>query len=282
MERWRWLPRVLGRTHVVVNVPDYTLAVYRNSSPLWRTRVVVGKPSSPTPLLTETMKFITVNPTWNVPPSIIQNELLPVYQTQDPQIFERLGLRVERNRDGSLHVYQPPGERNALGRIRFNFPNKFLVYQHDTPERHLFAQARRAFSHGCMRVQDPSRYAAVLLSYASPKLGLTEVAIAAMFGGPERQIDLQVPVPVHITYQTAFVDEHGKLVLRDDIYGLDARMLSLLRGGDRNGIDLALERPAERPARRQAEAFRPLYPSAGRPIGGESSGRATVFDRVFR
>jgi L,D-transpeptidase YcbB len=103
---------------------------------------VVGKPAHETPLLTETMKFITVNPTWNVPQSIIYNELLPIYETSDPQIFERQGLKMERDRDGGIRVFQPPGDRNALGQIRFNFPNKFLVYQHDTPERHYFISRR--------------------------------------------------------------------------------------------------------------------------------------------
>ena len=114
------------------------------------------------------MKYITVNPTWNVPPSIIQNEYLPAL-AQDPTVLARMGLKVEHNRDGSVHISQPPGDGNALGRVRFNFPNKFLVYQHDTPDKHLFAQTRRAYSHGCMRVQDPPKYAEVLLNIARPE-----------------------------------------------------------------------------------------------------------------
>ena len=113
------------------------------------------------------MKFITVNPTWNVPPSIIQNEYLPALQ-QDPQAMERIGLKVEQNADGTVRIWQPPGDRNALGRIRFNFPNKFLVYQHDTPDKYLFAKDVRAFSHGCMRVENPLKYGEVLLGLALP------------------------------------------------------------------------------------------------------------------
>ena len=160
MERLRWLPRQLGaaslgNAYVILNVPDFTLKVMQHGAPVWTTRVVTGKPGKhATPMLTETMKFITVNPTWNVPPSIIYNEYLPALQ-QDPTVLQRMGLRLERNRDGSIHISQPPGEANALGRIRFNFPNKFLVYQHDTPDKHLFAKEERAFSHGCMRVQNP-------------------------------------------------------------------------------------------------------------------------------
>ncbi|HEY0302293.1 MAG TPA: L,D-transpeptidase family protein, partial [Rhizomicrobium sp.] len=171
MERWRWLPRQLGaaslnNAYVILNIPDFTLKVTQGGAQVWTTRVVTGKPGNhATPLLTETMKFITVNPTWNVPPSIIYNEYLPALQ-QDPTVLQRMGLRLERNRDGSIHISQPPGEANALGRIRFNFPNKFLVYQHDTPDKHLFAKEERAFSHGCMRVQNPDQYASALLNIA--------------------------------------------------------------------------------------------------------------------
>ena len=171
MERWRWLPRQLGASnignaYVILNIPDYTLKVMQNGAQVWTTRVVTGKPGKhATPLLTETMKYITVNPTWNVPPSIIYNEYLPALQ-QDPTVLQRMGLKLERNRDGSIHISQPPGEANALGRIRFNFPNKFLVYQHDTPDKNLFAKEERAFSHGCMRVQNPDQYAATLLNIA--------------------------------------------------------------------------------------------------------------------
>jgi murein L,D-transpeptidase YcbB/YkuD len=192
-------------------------------------------------MLSETMKYITVNPTWNVPPSIVQNEYLPALQ-QDPTALERIGLKVDYNRDGTVHVYQPPGDRNALGRIRFNFPNKFLVYQHDTPDKHLFAQEKRAFSHGCMRVQDPVKYAEVLLSIELPHEGYTQERIHRMFGSGEKDISFPKPLPVHLTYQTAFVDEAGKLVIREDIYGRDARLLAQLRGGERRYADLAIER----------------------------------------
>ncbi len=164
MERWRWYPRDLGNAHVIVNMPDYTLRVMHNGEQVWTTRIVIGKPDMPTPLLSETMKYITINPTWNVPPSIVQNEYLPALP-QDPTVLARMGLKVVYNRDGSVHIYQPPGEANALGRMRFNFPNRFLVYQHDTPDKHLFAHDVRAYSHGCMRVQDPAKYAEVLLQH---------------------------------------------------------------------------------------------------------------------
>jgi len=235
MERWRWLPRDLGApsigdAYVILNVPDYTLKVMQRGAQVWTTRVVAGKPGiHATPLLTETMKYITVNPTWNVPPSIVYNEYLPALQ-QDPTVLDRMGLRLEHNRDGSVHISQPPGEANALGRVRFNFPNKFLVYQHDTPDKYLFAKDERAFSHGCMRVQNPDQYASVLLNITLPNDHYTPEKIRSMYGSSEIDLKFPTPIPVNITYQTAFVDDAGKLQIRKDVYGRDATMLSLLKG----------------------------------------------------
>ena len=263
MERWRWLPRDLGKAHVIVNIPDYTLKVVRDGVTIWHTKIVTGKPTMPTPLLSEPMKFITMNPTWNVPPSIVQNEYLPALQ-QDPMALERIGLRIEYNRDGTIHIFQPPGEKNALGRIRFNFPNKFLVYQHDTPDKYLFAHDKRAYSHGCMRVENPLKYAEVLLSIARPHDGYTQERLQRMIGGGEQDISFQNLIPVHLTYQTAFVDESGKLDIREDVYGRDARVIAALKGDERRIADIAVERP-QTGARQQAVRFpsRSYYPFGG-------------------
>ena len=242
MERWRWLPRQLGaaslgNAYVILNVPDYTLKVMQNGAQVWNTRVVTGKPGiHATPLLTETMKFITVNPTWNVPPSIIYNEYLPALQ-QDPTVLQRMGLKLERNRDGTIHISQPPGEANALGRIRFNFPNKFLVYQHDTPDKHPFARDERAFSHGCMRVQNPDQYASTLLNITMPNERYSPEKIRSMYGRSEIDLKFPTPIPVNITYQTAFVDDAGKLQIRKDIYGRDATMIGLLKNGRNRDLE---------------------------------------------
>jgi L,D-transpeptidase YcbB len=236
MERWRWLPRDLGApaigdAYVILNIPDYTLKVMQHGAQVWTTRVVTGKPGQhATPLLTETMKYITVNPTWNVPPSIVYNEYLPALQ-QDPTVLQRMGLRLEQNRDGSVHISQPPGEANALGRVRFNFPNKFLVYQHDTPDKYLFEKSERAYSHGCMRVQYPDQYASVLLNITMPNERWTPERIRSMYGSSEIDLKFPTPIPVNITYQTAFVDDAGKLQIRRDVYGRDATMVSMLKGG---------------------------------------------------
>jgi murein L,D-transpeptidase YcbB/YkuD len=242
MERWRWLPRQLGapsvgNAYVILNIPDYTLKVMQNGAPVWATKVVTGQPGiHATPLLTETMKFITVNPTWNVPPSIIYNEYLPALQ-QDPTVLQRMGLKLERARDGSIHISQPPGEANALGRIRFNFPNKFLVYQHDTPDKHLFSKEERAFSHGCMRVQNPDQYAATLLNITMPNEHYTPERIRSMYGHSEIDLKFPTPIPVNITYQTAFVDDAGKLQFRRDVYGRDATMVALLHNSRNKDLE---------------------------------------------
>ncbi|MBZ0147882.1 MAG: L,D-transpeptidase family protein, partial [Pseudorhodoplanes sp.] len=241
LERWRWAPRDLGKARVVLNIADYTLRLYRNDQLYWNTRVVVGKPNLPTPIMSATMKFITVNPTWNVPPSIIANEYLPALRS-DPNALTRIGLKIEQNPDGTVRIYQPPGDANALGRIRFNFPNKFLVYQHDTPDKNLFAHEKRAYSHGCMRVQDPLMYGEKLLSIVRPGENYTADRLRKMFGGAEVNIDFPVHIPVHLTYQTAFVDDAGKLVIREDVYGRDAKLLAIMKGDERRVADIGVER----------------------------------------
>src|SRR6185312_6006808 len=241
LERWRWIDHTLrGNTYVMVNVPDYSLKLVKDGQEYWKTRIVVGQPSKPTPLISPDMKFITVNPTWNVPPSIIAREYLPVLR-QDPTALDRIGLKLTHNPDGTVRIYQPPGERNALGRIRFNFPNKFLVYQHDTPDKQLFSHDKRAYSHGCMRVQNPLTYAEKLLSIELPNQNYSEAKIKSMLGNNEMNIDFPKPLPVHITYQTAFVDDAGQLEFRDDVYGIDARMLKAMKSDERKVADIAVE-----------------------------------------
>jgi murein L,D-transpeptidase YcbB/YkuD len=282
MERWRWLPRQLGaaslgNAYVILNIPDYTLRVMQHDAPVWTTRVVTGKPGQhATPLLTETMKYITVNPTWNVPPSIIYNEYLPALQ-QDPTVLQRMGLKLEYGNDGSVHISQPPGEANALGRIRFNFPNKFLVYQHDTPDKQLFARDERAFSHGCMRVQNPDQYATILLNMTMTNEHWTPERIRSMYGSSEVDLKFPTPIPVNITYQTAFVDDAGKLQFRKDIYGRDGAMLALLkntRGKDLESVVAHAQPNYSRPTRNN------LPPGVSIASDNTNSGM-NFFERLF-
>ena len=240
MERWRWYPRDLGRDYVVVNQPDFTLKVMHDGAQVWTTKVVIGDPSpnKQTPLLSETMKSITVNPTWNVPPSIVYGEYLPAMQ-MDPTVLARMGLIVSYGRDGSVHVSQPPGGANVLGRLRFNFPNRFLVYQHDTNEKFMFAHETRAYSHGCMRIYDPPKYAEVLLNLALPNEHWSVQRVTSMFARGEQDIALPAgSIWVHLTYQSAFVDDAGKLQVRRDVYNLDARTIAAIRN-ERGMIETA-------------------------------------------
>jgi len=284
MERWRWLPRdlgvpALGDAYVILNIPDYTLKVMQHGAQVWTTRVVTGKPGQhATPLLTETMKYITVNPTWNVPPSIVYNEYLPALQ-QDPTVLQRMGLRLEQNRDGSVHISQPPGEANALGRVRFNFPNKFLVYQHDTPDKYLFEKSERAYSHGCMRVQYPDQYASVLLGIALPDQKWTPERVRSMYGSSEIDLKFPTPIPVNITYQTAFVDDASKLQIRRDVYGRDATMISLLKAAHNRDLEGVVAH--SQPGYGRPPTTLPPGVSFASNGGGFSSSGPSFFERLF-
>ena len=168
-----------------------------------------------------------------------------------------MGLNVSYDRDGSIHVSQPPGGPNVLGRLRFNFPNRFLVYQHDTNEKFMFAHEVRAYSHGCMRIQDPAKYADVLLNIARPTEHWTVERVTQMFGGGEQDIALQpAQIWVHLTYQSAFVDDNGKLQVRRDLYNLDSRTLAAIK----------TERVIIEPAPRARASRRSLpHPAAASP-----------------
>ena len=277
MERWRWMPHDLGKNYVMINLPDFTAAVYHDGKRIWKTKIVIGMPDKPTPIMTGMMKFITVNPTWHVPPSIINNEYLPA-MAQDPTVMQRMGLVVERNSSGRVTgIYQPPGPNSAEGRLRFNFPNKFMVFQHDTPDKYMFGYARRAFSHGCMRTLDPAKYAAVLLSIERPNDGYTVERIEKMYGPNEINIQFPTPLPIHITYQTAFVDSAGKLEFRNDIYGRDRELLAILH-------DPATMKVADIPIERHfAVSHLEILDGADNPpvYGSQSSGPGNFFSRLF-
>jgi murein L,D-transpeptidase YcbB/YkuD len=221
MERWRWMPRDMGESRIEVNIPDFMVTVVKDGDVVLRNRVIVGKPDTPTPVFSNTMKFVIVNPYWNVPPSIVRKEMLPL-QTADPTYLSRMGFEVYTEH-GRLVVRQPPGERNALGRIKFMFPNQYSVYLHDTPSRGLFAAARRAFSHGCVRVDQPFALAQTVLGSGWP-----QAKIMRLVGGGERYVYLPKPLPIHIEYFTAYVDDAGELQMRDDLYGYSRKVKQAL------------------------------------------------------
>ena len=210
MERWRWLPGDLGSDYVLVNVPEYRLRVYRGGVIRDETRVIVGKPETPTPLFSGSMEYAVVNPYWYVPPSILKT-------MRGTGGFEVVG------RGKTYGLRQPPGPRNALGYIKFLFPNQHSVYLHDTPNRSLFSSAKRAFSHGCVRVDDPFRFADAVLPDTWTAEGLKK-----LIGKGERTIRLTNHLPVHIGYFTAYVDDAGTYRTIPDLYGYDARIKQAL------------------------------------------------------
>ena len=217
MERWRWLPSELGERYVSVNIPEYRLRLFEGGHVAHETRVIVGKTDTQTPVFSGLMEYAVVNPSWHVPPSILKKEFLPK-MAEDPNYAARQGYQVVR-RGNSISIRQPPGERNALGFIKFMFPNGHAVYLHDTPNRRLFSTTRRAYSHGCVRVENPFLLADFVLGSE-----WSEQRLKKLIGRGERTIFLPQKLPVHLTYFTLSVDAHGELKSFDDLYGHDSRI----------------------------------------------------------
>jgi murein L,D-transpeptidase YcbB/YkuD len=236
MEQWRWMPADLGDLYVWVNIPEFTLRVVKNGEVIHTERIIAGKTDTQTPVFSDEMQTIVLHPFWGVPESIKVKELWPSL-ARGGGVLQRHGLRLQRNgRDidpasvdwtradiRNYHVYQPPGGGNVLGVVKFVFPNKHQVYMHDTPTKNLFGAAQRTFSHGCMRVRNPTRLAEVLLAedkgWAPARVG------ELVRSGPQNnEIALSRKVPVHVTYFTAAVDEAGKPQLFADVYGHEQRV----------------------------------------------------------
>ncbi len=256
MEMWRWMPRDLGASRIEVNVPDYIVTVFHDGQPVDRHRVVVGKLDTPTPLFSNTMKYLIVNPFWNVPQSIIKKEMLPKYH--DLSYLDGRGYSVSY-RGGAATVRQLPGPRNALGRIKFLFPNDYSVYLHDTPSKALFSAGKRAFSHGCVRVDQPFSFAETVLNTALPdgaRRVWSEDRLTDMIGDKEHYINLPTGLPIHIAYFTATVDG-GRVKLREDVYGY-ARQVALALGQTAEPVAVSERKPrivAERVHRRSGETL---------------------------
>jgi murein L,D-transpeptidase YcbB/YkuD len=209
LERWRWMPRSLGSEHIYVNVPSYSLNVVDHGKLVSTYTVVVGKPSTPTPQITAEARSIVVNPWWNVPPSI--------------QRHMKGGKGFVVKAGGGFA--QPPGPRNALGKVKIDMPNQFNIYLHDTPSKSLFAAASRAYSHGCIRVKDVDRLAAEL---AALDKGSDAPVKQALAGSATRTLPLQHGRPVYLVYFTADVGPDGKIVTLDDPYGRDSQLIESL------------------------------------------------------
>lgn len=239
MERWRWMPRDLGTSYVFVNVPKFTVAILRDGAVAYEGRVVVGKPANATPTFSDEMEHIVVNPYWNVPYSIAKNEMLSSIQKNPSGYFDRRGYQVVyKGRVVSpssiswspemlrkVRIRQKPGSGNALGNIKFLFPNQHAVYLHDTPSRSLFNREVRAFSHGCVRVDQPLDFADALLA-EEPHWNASQ--LKRLIGGGERWINLDHHIPVHLAYFTVWADDDGSLSHYGDIYGYDRRVQKAL------------------------------------------------------
>ncbi len=223
MERWRWLPADLGQRHIFVNIPEFTVRIVENGSVIHQARTIVGKRETPTPVFSDVMDHIVVNPSWFIPPSILKKDILPKLAS-DPDYAARRGYVVTRS-GNSISVRQPPGERNALGHVKFMFPNEHAVYLHDTPGRHLFNTAARAYSHGCVRVDQPMKFGEIVLGREE---GWTEQRLRAMVGTGERTVRLARPLPVHLTYMTHVVEPDGSLTTFPDLYGFHGRVKAAL------------------------------------------------------
>ncbi|HMD42848.1 MAG TPA: L,D-transpeptidase family protein [Candidatus Acidoferrum sp.] len=245
LERWRWLPHEFEQPPILVNIPEFLLrALDKEGKPTLLIRVVVGRAMrTETPVLEEDMKYVVFWPYWNVPPSILRNELVPKI-AKDPAYLEKNAFEVAtysgqvvtdgvvseetlaQLRAGKLMVRQKPGPKNALGLIKFIFPNDNNVYLHSTPSTSLFAQSRRDFSHGCIRVEDPAALAEWVLRN-NP--GWTRERIDAAFKAQkEQQVNLTNVIPVLIVYGTAVVPEDGRAKFLEDIYGLDKKLEKLI------------------------------------------------------
>ena len=245
LERLRWLNRDLGVRRIMVNQADYNVKLIDNGVVLFDERVVIGKARKHrTPEFSDMMSYLVFNPTWHVPRSIASKEILPLLQ-EDPEYLSKKNMRLLTRggeaapdptlTDWSLYsandfpyvIKQRPGGGNALGRVKFMFPNQFNIYLHDTPSKRLFKKDARAFSHGCVRVQDPLRLAELLIE--PQKAGASSYIDGVLGRGKERSVKLSEPVPVHLTYRTAWVDDAGVRQFRSDVYGRDARVLSALQ-----------------------------------------------------
>lgn len=217
MDRMRWLPQKPAGNLIIVNIPEFMLHVYDGNKTLFDMVVVVGKVGNNTMMFNGDLNQIFFSPYWNVPASIIKNEILPAMR-KDPGYLARKNMEQIGN-----GIRQKPGPGNALGKVKFIFPNSFNMYFHDTPSKSLFERDKRAFSHGCIRLSDPQKMAEWLLRN-EPEWNKEKI-ISAMNQKTEKGVRLKQAVPVFIIYYTAWVDDEGQLNFRDDVYKHDADLV---------------------------------------------------------
>lgn len=238
MERWRWEPNDYGDFQVTVNIPEFRLWIMNKDAVHYTTRVVVGTPKHQTPVFNNEIRHIVVNPYWNVPASIAVNEIKPhllanpgylsgqnMEMLYGGKVVNASAIDWTSTNINQFHIRQKPGPGNALGQVKFLFPNEHDVYLHDTPSKSLFARSFRAYSHGCVRVENPMDFADALLKLEPD---MTAETLEAAFGDKERWFNLKNKIPVHISYFTLRVDEDGTIRSYGDVYGMNQRLKDLL------------------------------------------------------
>ncbi|WP_415406876.1 L,D-transpeptidase family protein [Sulfurovum sp. CS9] len=247
LDRLKWLNERQEKRHVIINIPDFQLYFEEDGALIQTMRVITGTPKHPTPIFSDMVEHIVLNPHWNVPKSIIQKEMIPkllrnpnAMSKQRIEVYTGWGRDAEKvnpaSIDWSQYRYskhmpyrfaQTPGTHNALGKVKFLFPNKFSVYMHDTPTKHLFKKDKRAFSHGCIRLQKPRELLQTFTTFNS-HINF-EKAQNTLKGKKKKYFNLTEKVPVDVIYLTAWVDYDGKLQFRNDVYGYDEMQLKSFR-----------------------------------------------------
>jgi len=247
LDRLKWLNERPGNRHVIINIPDFQLYFEENGTMIQTMRVITGTPKHPTPIFSDTVEYIVLNPYWNIPKSIIQKEMIPkllrnsnAMKKQNIEIYNGWGKDAAKvdaaSVDWSKYRYsktmpyrfaQTPGTHNALGKVKFLFPNKFSVYMHDTPTKPLFKKNKRAFSHGCIRLQQPRELLKTFTTFNS-NINFEE-AQETLKGKKKKYFNLKEKVPVDVIYLTAWVDYDGKIQFRNDVYGYDGMQLKSFR-----------------------------------------------------
>lgn len=239
MERWRWEPEEFGNFHVFVNLPEFRLRIMEAGQEKYTTRVVIGTPKNQTPVFSDEIEHIVVNPYWNVPASIKANEIRPhllanpnylagqnMEMLSGGKVINAAAIDWTSTNINSFHVRQRPGAGNALGQVKFLFPNQHDVYLHDTPSKSLFARSYRAYSHGCVRVENPMEFAGALTEHEP---GVSRASLEGMFGSKEAWVNVKNHIPVHLSYFTLRVDEDGTIRSYGDVYGANKKLIELLK-----------------------------------------------------
>jgi len=223
MERARWMPAEPDTNYILVNIPEFKMHVFDSSKLAFDMNVIVGTSTNNTDIFNGNLKYIVFSPYWNVPVSIVKKEIVPSMQ-KDKNYLQRNNMEITGKSNGLPVVRQKPGNNNSLGLVKFLFPNNYDIYFHDTPNRDLFSVTNRSFSHGCIRIGEPKKFAQYLLRADTATIWKSKTIDSCMHLKTERWVTLKKSIPVFIVYFTSWVDKNGVLNFRKDIYGHDTKM----------------------------------------------------------